>query len=149
MFDYIDDFVIGCCMYAGESINTLYQFPFMGRPSITQFNKTAYEVEQEIVGKRITIIIQVRARMQAPGQAITGKEDIDYKYVSSGAVLQLLKNSELWNGSGSLFETKTIWFKKRLFPAGRTGRTGNSLNLCEKENQIATGKCVQVLLTQN
>lgn len=32
---------------------------------------------------------------------------------------------------------KTIWFKKRLFQPGETGRTGKFIKLCEKENQIA------------
>ena len=53
---------------------------------------------------------------------MTGK-DIDYKYVSSGAVLQLLKTQKSWEWIGSLFETKTIWFKKRLFSAGRNWKS--------------------------
>ena len=97
-------FVIGCCIYAGISYYYSYHF-FYGTTinGIDSSNKTAYEVEQEIAGKKDNYTIQVRARMQDP-QAITGK-DIDYKYVSSGAVLQLLKTQKSWEWIGSLFET--------------------------------------------
>ena len=111
-------FVIGCCIYAGISYYYSYHF-FYGTTinGIDSSNKTAYEVEQEIAGKKDNYTIQVRARMQDP-QAITGK-DIDYKYVSSGAVLQLLKTQKSWDGSAVFLKQKTIWFKKRLFSAGR------------------------------
>ena len=103
-------FVIGCCMYAGISYYYSYHF-FYGTTinGIDSSNKTAYEVEQEIAGKKDNYTIQVRARMQDP-QAITGK-DIDYKYVSSGAVLQLLKTQKSWEWIGSLFETKNYFAK--------------------------------------
>ncbi len=111
-------FVIGCCIYAGISYYYSYHF-FYGTTinGIDSSNKTAYEVEQEIAGKKDNYTIQVRARMQDP-QAITGK-DIDYKYVSSGAVLQLLKLRNHGNGLAVFLKQKTIWFKKRLFSAGR------------------------------
>ena len=111
-------FVIGCCIYAGISYYYSYHF-FYGTTinGIDSSNKTAYEVEQEIAGKKDNYTIQVRARMQDP-QAITGK-DIDYKYVSSGAVLQLLKTQKSWNGLEVFLKRKIIWFKKRLFSAGR------------------------------
>ena len=97
--------VMSCCVYAGISYYYSYHF-FLGTTinGIDSSNKTAYEVEQEIAGKKDNYTIQVRARMQDP-QAITGK-DIDYKYVSSGAVLQLLKTQKSWEWIGSLFETK-------------------------------------------
>ena len=103
-------FVIGCCIYAGISYYYSYHF-FYGTTinGIDSSNKTAYEVEQEIAGKKDNYTIQVRARMQDP-QAITGK-DIDYKYISSGAVLQLLKTQKSWEWIGSLFETKNYFAK--------------------------------------
>ena len=81
--------VISCCIYAGVSYYYSYHF-FLGTTinGIDSSNKTAYEVEQEIAGKKDNYVIQVRSRMQDP-QTITGK-DIDYQYVSSGAVLKLL-----------------------------------------------------------
>ena len=46
-------FVIGCCMYAGISYYYSYHF-FYGTTinGIDSSNKTAYEVEQEIAGKK-------------------------------------------------------------------------------------------------
>ena len=68
--------VMSCCVYAGISYYYSYHF-FLGTTinGIDSSNKTAYEVEQEIAGKKDNYVIQVSARMQDP-QAITGK-DID------------------------------------------------------------------------
>ena len=130
-------FVIGCCMYAG--ISYYYSYHFFYRTTINGIdssNKTAYEVEQEIAGKKDNYTIQVRARMQDP-QAITGK-DIDYKYVSSGAVLQLLKTQKSWEWIGSLFETKNYMVQEEtFFSREKLEEQVNSLNCAKKENQIA------------
>ena len=130
-------FVIGCCMYAGISYYYSYHF-FYGTTinGIDSSNKTAYEVEQEIAGKKDNYTIQVRARMQDP-QAITGK-DIDYKYVSSGAVLQLLKTQKSWEWIGGLFETKNYMVQEETsFSREKLEEQVNSLNCAKKENQIA------------
>ena len=130
-------FVIGCCIYAGISYYYSYHF-FYGTTinGIDSSNKTAYEVEQEIAGKKDNYTIQVRARMQDP-QAITGK-DIDYKYVSSGAVLQLLKTQKSWEWIGSLFETKNYMVQEEtFFSREKLEEQVNSLNCAKKENQIA------------
>lgn len=130
-------FVIGCCMYAGISYYYSYHF-FYGTTinGIDSSNKTAYEVEQEIAGKKENYTIQVRARMQDP-QAITGK-DIDYKYVSSGAVLQLLKTQKSWEWIGSLFEIKNYMVQEETsFNREKLEEQVNSLNCAKKENQIA------------
>ena len=130
-------FVIGCCIYAGISYYYSYHF-FYGTTinGIDSSNKTAYEVEQEIAGKKDNYTIQVRARMQDP-QAITGK-DIDYKYVSSGAVLQLLKTQKSWEWIGSLFETKNYMVQEEAsFSREKLEEQVNSLNCAKKENQIA------------
>ena len=130
-------FVIGCCIYAGISYYYSYHF-FYGTTinGIDSSNKTAYEVEQEIAGKKDNYTIQVRARMQDP-QAITGK-DIDYKYVSSGAVLQLLKAQKSWEWIGSLFETKNYMVQEEtFFSREKLEEQVNSLNCAKKENQIA------------
>ena len=67
-------FVIGCCIYAGISYYYSYHF-FLGTTinGIDSSNKTAYEVEQEIAGKKDNYVIQVSARMQEP-QTITNKK---------------------------------------------------------------------------
>ncbi len=130
-------FVIGCCMYAGISYYYSYHF-FYGTTinGIDSSNKTAYEVEQEIAGKKDNYTIQVRARIQDP-QAITGK-DIDYKYVSSGAVLQLLKTQKSWEWIGSLFKTKNYMVQEEtFFSREKLEEQVNSLNCAKKENQTA------------
>ena len=130
-------FVIGCCMYAGISYYYSYHF-FYGTTinGIDSSNKTAYEVEQEIAGKKDNYTIQVRARMQDP-QAITGK-DIDYKYVSSGAVLQLLKTQKSWEWIVGLFETKNYMVQEEAsFSREKLEEQVNSLNCAKKENQTA------------
>ena len=129
--------VMSCCIYAGVSYYYSYHF-FYGTTinGIDSSNKTAYEVEQEIAGKKDNYTIQVRARMQDP-QAITGK-DIDYKYVSSGAVLQLLKTQKSWEWIGSLFETKNYMVQEEtFFSREKLEEQVNSLNCAKKENQIA------------
>ena len=129
--------VMSCCVYAGISYYYSYHF-FLGTTinGIDSSNKTAYEVEQEIAGKKDNYTIQVRARMQDP-QAITGK-DIDYKYVSSGAVLQLLKTQKSWEWIGSLFETKNYMVQEEtFFSREKLEEQVNSLNCAKKENQIA------------
>ena len=129
--------VMSCCIYAGVSYYYSYHF-FYGTTinGIDSSNKTAYEVEQEIAGKKDNYTIQVRARMQDP-QAITGK-DIDYKYVSSGVVLQLLKTQKSWEWIGSLFETKNYMVQEEtFFSREKLEEQVNSLNCAKKENQIA------------
>lgn len=129
--------VMSCCVYAGISYYYSYHF-FYGTTinGIDSSNKTAYEVEQEIAGKKDNYTIQVRARMQDP-QAITGK-DIDYKYVSSGVVLQLLKTQKSWEWIGSLFEIKNYMVQEEtFFSREKLEEQVNSLNCAKKENQIA------------
>ena len=113
--------VMSCCVYAGISYYYSYHF-FLGTTinGIDSSNKTAYEVEQEIAGKKDNYVIQVSARMQEP-QTITGK-DIDYQYVSSGEILQLLRLRNHGNGSEVFLKRKIIWFKKRLFSVGKSWR---------------------------
>ena len=69
---------------------------FWVRPSmeLTVQIRQLMKLEQEIAGKKDNYVIQVSARMQEP-QTITGK-DIDYQYVSSGEILQLLKTQKPW-----------------------------------------------------
>ena len=55
--------VMSCCVYAGISYYYSYHF-FFGTTinGIDSSNKTAYEVEQEIAGKKDNYVIQVSAR---------------------------------------------------------------------------------------
>ena len=129
--------VMSCCVYAGISYYYSYHF-FYGTTinGIDSSNKTAYEVEQEIAGKKDYYVIQVSARMQEP-QTITGK-DIDYQYVSSGEILQLLKTQKPWEWIRGFFETKNYMVQEEtFFSREKLEEQVNSLNCAKKENQIA------------
>ena len=129
--------VMSCCIYAGVSYYYSYHF-FLGTTinGIDSSNKTAYEVEQEIAGKKDNYVIQVSARMQEP-QTITGK-DIDYQYVSSGEILQLLKTQKPWEWIRVFFETKNYMVQEEtVFSREKLEEQVSSLNCAKKENQIA------------
>ena len=129
--------VMSCCVYAGISYYYSYHF-FLGTTinGIDSSNKTAYEVEQEIAGKKDNYVIQVSARMQEP-QTITGK-DIDYQYVSSGEILQLLKTQKPWEWIRVFFETKNYMVQEEtVFSREKLEEQVSSLNCAKKENQIA------------
>ena len=129
--------VMSCCVYAGISYYYSYHF-FLGTTinGIDSSNKTAYEVEQEIAGKKDNYVIQVSARMQEP-QTITGK-DIDYQYVSSGEILQLLKTRKPWEWIRGFFETKNYMVQEEtVFSREKLEEQVSSLNCAKKENQIA------------
>ena len=129
--------VMSCCVYAGISYYYSYHF-FLGTTinGIDSSNKTAYEVEQEIAGKKDNYVIQVSARMQEP-QTITGK-DIDYQYVSSGEILQLLKTQKPWEWIRGFFETKNYMVQEEtVFSREKLEKQVSSLNCAKKENQIA------------
>ena len=133
--------VMSCCVYAGISYYYSYHF-FLGTTinGIDSSNKTAYEVEQEIAGKKDNYVIQVSARMQEP-QTITGK-DIDYQYVSSGEILQLLKTQKPWEWIRGFFETKNYMVQEEtVFSREKLEEQVSSLN-CAKRESDSTGKCV-------
>ena len=130
--------VISCCIYAGVSYYYSYHF-FLGTTinGIDSSNKTAYEVEQEIAGKKDNYVIQVRSRMQDP-QTITGK-DIDYQYVSSGAVLKLLKAQKPYKWIKSFFEKNNYMLQEdSVFSREKLEEQVRFLNCAQKENQIAS-----------
>lgn len=129
--------VMSCCIYAGVSYYYSYHF-FFGTTinGIDSSNKTAYEVEKEIAGKKDNYAIQVRSRMQDP-QIITGK-DIDYQYVSSGAVLKLLKAQKPYKWIKSFFEKSNYMLQEdAVFSREKLQEQVRSLNCAQKEKQIA------------
>ena len=129
--------VMSCCVYAGISYYYSYHF-FLGTTinGIDSSNKTAYEVEQEIAGKKDNYVIQVSARMQEP-QTITGK-DIDYQYVSSGEILQLLKTQKPWEWIRGFFETKNYMVQEEtVFSREKLEEQVSSLNAREAYQMIS------------
>ena len=74
--------------------------------------------------------------MQEP-QTITGK-DIDYQYVSSGEILQLLKTQKPWEWIRGFFETKNYMVQEEtVFSREKLEEQVSLLNCAKKENQIA------------
>ena len=129
--------VMSCCVYAGISYYYSYHF-FLGTTinGIDSSNKTAYEVEQEIAGKKDNYVIQVSARMQEPQTILCN--DLDYQYVSSGEILQLLKTQKPWEWIRGFFETKNYMVQEEtVFSREKLEKQVSSLNCAQKENQIA------------
>ena len=127
--------VMSCCVYAGISYYYSYHF-FFGTTinGIDSSNKTAYEVEQEIAGKKDNYVIQVSARMQEH-QTITGK-DIDYQYVSGGEILQLLKTQKPWEWIRGFFETKNYMVQEEtVFSREKLEEQVSSLNCCSRDRR--------------
>lgn len=96
------------CAYAGVSYYYTNHF-FEGTTinGIDSSNKTAYEVEQEIATKMEGYSIEIKARDQ-DAQAIDGS-DIDYKYVSSGEILKLLKAQKPIHMGERLFRKNNLY----------------------------------------
>ena len=98
-------------------------------------NKTAYEVEQLIASNVENYSIQVSARNQE-AQTISGSQ-INYRYMSDGEVLSLLKQQKPYEWVRGFFETKSyttqenVTFDKNLLQA-----EVKSLSCAQPENQV-------------
>ena len=98
-------------------------------------NKTAYEVEQLIASNVENYSIQVSARNQE-AQSISGSQ-INYRYMSDGEVLGLLKQQKPYEWVRGFFETKSyttqenVTFDKNLLQA-----EVRSLSCAQPENQV-------------
>lgn len=86
-------FVVVGCAYAGLSYYYTSHF-FEGTTinGIDSSNRTAYEVEQEIAKKNGRLFHPGKG--QKSGYADHRGADIDYRYISSGEVLKLLKEQK-------------------------------------------------------
>ena len=125
------------CAYAGVSYYYTNHF-FKGTTinGIDSSNKTAYEVEQEIAKKMEEYSIQVKARDQDT-QTIAGS-DIDYRYVSSGEVLELLKEQKCYKWiKGFLEQTTYTAQEQTAFDKTKLETQVKALNCAQKENQVA------------
>ena len=125
------------CAYAGVSYYYTNHF-FEGTTinGINSSNKTAYEVEQEIASKMEDYSIEIKARDQ-DAQTIAGS-DIDYKYVSSGEILKLLKEQKpyLWV-KGFFGQTTYTAQEQTSFDKTKLETQVKALNCAQKENQVA------------
>ena len=130
-------FVVVGCAYAGLSYYYTSHF-FEGTTinGIDSSNRTAYEVEQEIAKKMEGYSIQVKARNQDT-QTIEGA-DIDYRYISSGEVLKLLKEQKPYEWVKGFFEKTTYTASEQTaFDKLKLETEVKGLNCARKENQVA------------
>ena len=93
-------------------------------------------MEQEIAKKMEGYSIQVKARDQEP-QTIEGS-NIDYRYISSGEVLKLLKAQKPYEWVRGFFETTTYTASEETaFDKTKLETEVKALNCAQKENQVA------------
>lgn len=127
--------VLAFSIYSVLSYYYSYHF-FWGTTinGIDSSNMTAYEVEQKIAEKKDNYAIQVKSRMQDP-QTIAGT-DIDYRYLPSGAVLDLLKAQRPYEWVKGLWENKNYTVPEMTtFDKQKLETQVKALNCAKKENQ--------------
>lgn len=127
--------VLGGCAYGGISYyfsNRFFEGTWINGIDCSQ--KTAYEVEELMKEKLSEYSIEVSSRDVA-AQTIKG-EDIDYKYMSTGEILQLLKKQKPYEWVKGLYEQKSytvdenVGYNKTLLQEQL-----KSLNCAQAENQ--------------
>lgn len=104
--------VLAGCAYGGISYYYSYRF-FEGTwiNGINCSGKTAYETELALADQIQDYSIQVMARNQEP-QTITG-EQINYQYLSSGEVLNLLKQQKPYEWIKGFYEQSSYTVSSR------------------------------------
>ena len=127
--------VLGGCAYGGISYyfsNRFVDGTWINGIDCSQ--KTAYEVEELMKEKLSEYSIEVSSRDVA-AQTIKG-EDIDYKYMSTGEILQLLRKQKPYEWVKGLYEQKSytvdenVGYNKTLLQEQL-----KSLNCAQAENQ--------------
>ena len=98
-------------------------------------NKTAYEVEQLIASGVEDYTIEVTARNQEP-QTISGSQ-INYRYVSDGEVLGLLKQQKPYEWVRGFMETRSYTTQENVtFDKSLLQSEVKALNCAQAENQV-------------
>ncbi|MDD5802957.1 MAG: peptidoglycan binding domain-containing protein, partial [Clostridia bacterium] len=98
-------------------------------------NKTAYEVEQLIASGVEDYSIEVVARNQEP-QTISGSQ-INYRYMSDGEVLNLLKQQKPYEWVLGFVETRSYTTQENVtFDKSLLQSEVKSLNCAQPENQV-------------
>ena len=128
--------VLGGCAYGGISYYFTDRF-FEGTwiNGIDCSQKTAYEVEQLMAEKLSEYSIEVSSRNIA-AQTIRG-EDIDYQYMSTGEILQLLKKQKPYEWIRGLYEQKSYTVSENVgYNKTLLQEQLKSLNCAQAENQV-------------
>ena len=98
-------------------------------------NKTAYETEQLIASNVEDYSIEVTARNQEP-QAISGNQ-INYRYVSDGEVLDLLKQQKPYEWVKGFMETRSYTTQENVtFDKSLLQSEVKELKCAQSENQV-------------
>ena len=98
-------------------------------------NKTAYETEQLIAGNVEDYSIEVTARNQEP-QTISGNQ-INYRYVSDGEVLDLLKQQKPYEWVKGFMETRSYTTQENVtFDKSLLQSEVKELKCAQAENQV-------------
>lgn len=125
------------CAYGGVSY--YYSDKFFDGTTINGIDcsrKTPYEVEQLIAENVENYSIQVSSRNLEP-QEISG-DQIDYKYVSDGEVLKLLKQQKPYEWIRGFFEEKSYSITENIsYNKEMLQNQVLQLNCAQKENQVA------------
>lgn len=128
--------VLGGCAYGGISYYFTDRF-FEGTwiNGVDCSQKTAYEVEQLMAEKLSEYSIEVSSRNIA-AQTIRG-EDIDYQYMSTGEILQLLKKQKPYEWIRGLYEQKSYTVSENVgYNKTLLQEQLKSLNCAQVENQV-------------
>lgn len=128
--------VLGGCAYGGISYyfsNRFFEGTWINGIDCSQ--KTAYEVEQLMEEKLSEYSIEVSSRNIA-AQTIRG-EDIDYQYISTGEILQLLKQQKPYEWFKGLYEQKSYTVSENVgYNKTLLQEQLKSLNCAQTENQV-------------
>lgn len=128
--------VLGGCAYGGISYYFTDRF-FEGTwiNGVDCSQKTAYEVEQLMAEKLSEYSIEVSSRNIA-AQTIRG-DDIDYQYMSTGEILQLLKKQKPYEWIRGLYEQKSYTVSENVgYNKTLLQEQLKSLNCAQAENQV-------------
>ena len=128
--------VLGGCAYGGVSYYFADRF-FEGTwiNGIDCSQKTAYEVEQLMKEKLSEYSIEVSSRNVA-AQTISG-EAIDYKYMSTGEILELLKKQKPYEWIKGLYEQKSYTVSENVgYNKTLLQEQLKSLDCAQAENQV-------------
>ena len=128
--------VLGRCACGGMSYYFTDRF-FEGTwiNGVDCSQKTAYEVEQLMAEKLSEYSIEVSSRNIA-AQTIRG-EDIDYQYMSTGEILQLLKKQKPYEWIRGLYEQKSYTVSENVgYNKTLLQEQLKSLNCAQAENQV-------------
>lgn len=128
--------VLAGCAYAGVSY--YYSDRFFEGTWINGINcsgKTAYEVEMALAEQVENYSIEVSSRNQAP-QTITG-DQINYQYLSSGEILNLLKNQKPYEWVRGFYEQTSYTVSANTsYDKTLLQNQVTSLNCAKAENQV-------------